>query len=117
MERLIYKVKDIDASFLVEKVTRKELLLCLDEFIENLKYDWFSSDDVFMITYSDGYEEYISQQNYDGHKIKRVNIESFINSNDSTYMVFGNYKINEYGVITPAKETTVDKNIVYIGRE
>ena len=117
MERLLYRIKDIDSEILIEKESRKELLSYLDEFINNLKYEWFISDDAFMIEYSDGSEEYISQQNYDGHKIKRTNIESFVYSNDCTYMVYGNYKINECGVVTTARETKIDKNIVYIGRE
>ena len=69
--------------------------------MENLQYDWFSTDDTVQILYNDGNTDYINSD-YDGHKIRRQNIESIVYSNDSSYIVFGEIEINEYGVVYPA---------------
>ncbi len=119
MVRINYKIKDIDAIIIVEKATRKEILALLDEYVDNLKYDWFDgSDDAFYILYKDGSEDCLTSVNYDGHKIKRTNIVSMVNSNASTYIVYGDYSINEYGVVSPSKcGIILDDNIMCLGIE
>ena len=108
----IFNIIDIDADIVVEVVkTRKEVFLWMDDFIENLQYKWFDSDDIFMILYDDGTEDYIDRD-YDGHKIKKQHISSMVYSNDCTYIAFGNFAINEYGVVTTSLEEEIsDFNI------
>lgn len=108
----VFKIIDIDAEQLVECVkTRKEIFMWLDDFIDNLPYDWFESDDAFSILYDDGSEDYIDI-NYDGHKIKKQHIASMVYSNDASYIVFGPFSINEYGVVTTSfQEKISDFNI------
>ena len=108
----VFNIIDIDSNITVEIAkTRKEIFIWMDEFIENLEYDWFDCDDVFMILYDNGTTDYIDIA-YDGHKIKRQHISSMVYSNDCTYIVFGNFAMNEYGVVTTSfEEKIADFNI------
>lgn len=110
----IFNVNDIDANIVVEISTRKEIFSWLNDFIDNLPYEWFSSDDTYSILYNDGSFDYIDI-NYDGHKIKKQNIKSLVFSNDCTYMVYGSFEINNYGVVTVSdKEIIAAENITEI---
>ena len=106
---------DIDSTITVEYgKNKKDVLSWLDEFIDNLPYDWFYSDDTFQILYKDGTTDYIDI-GYDGHKIRRQHIESIVYSNDCTYIVYGNIEMNECGVVYPAfLETIADYNILEV---
>lgn len=106
-----YHIIDLDCDIEVEETTRKEILGWLNDFLENLQYDWFVSDDVFMILYSDGKEEYISQDTYDGHPIRKIGIVSMVYSNPEDDVVFGSYSINDCGVVTPSVFMNIDDNI------
>lgn len=108
-------LKDIETTVIVEFArTQKEIFSWLDEMVENLQYDWFHTDDTFCILYKDGTEEYINSD-YDGHKIKRNNIASIVYSNDCSYIVYGNFEINECGVVYTAYDEKIDNsNIVEI---
>lgn len=92
-------VKDVECQIEIEIMSKtKDIFDWLDEYVENLEYEWFDgSDDSFEIIYKDGTVEYIDNS-YDGHKIKRRNIKSMLYNNPCTYMVYGDYEINEYGV-------------------
>lgn len=106
-----YLIKDIDCIALVEFLPRKEMLGFIDEHIENIEYGFDMEDFAFSILYKDGTEDSVVGNDYDGHKIKRQNIESIIIDNPETTMIFGNYSINEYGVVTPSFEIDIDENI------
>lgn len=110
-------LKDIETTVIVEFArTQKEIFGWLDDMIENLQYDWFHTDDTFCILYKDGTEEYINSD-YDGHKVKRNNIASIVYSNDCSYIVYGNFEINEYGIVYTAYDEKIDNsNIVEIDR-
>ena len=104
IDERIFKIDDIDCEVIVEVVGRqKDILDCMDEYIDNMNYDWFdASDDCYMILYKDGSEEYI-HEDYDGHKIKRKGIVSIVNNNPCTSVVYGGFAINEYGVVTTSE--------------
>ena len=107
-----YHIIDLDQDIFVEETTRKEVLSWLDEFLENLQYDWYQDDDTsFAILYADGSSDFISQSDYNGHRIKRTGILSMVYSNPEDCIVFGPYEINQYGVITPSTEMRTDPNI------
>ena len=107
-----YHIKDIDTFIEVEETTRKEVLSWLDEFLENLQYDWYTDDDTsYAILYYDGSSDFITQSDYDGHRVKRTGIASIVYSNPEDYIVFGPYEMNAYGVVTPAFEMSIDDNI------
>lgn len=114
MNRRIFNVNDIDVNIVVEISTKKEIFSWLNDFIDNLPYDWFSSDDTYSILYNDGTFDYIDME-YDGHKIRKQNIKSLVFSNDCSYMVYGNFEINEWGVVTVSdKEIISNVNITEI---
>ena len=113
--RKTYHIKDIDTDIIVEETTRKEVLGYLEEYLDNLPYDWFDpSDEVFHILYSNGSFDSIDQ-NYDGHKIAKTGIVAMVYDNPSTSITFGPYEINAYGVVTPAFDTEIDPNIELVG--
>ena len=102
-----FLIQDIDCEILVEVTTRKEILSWLDEHIENFDYDWFDrSNESFSILYKDGSYDTVNED-YDGHKVRRQNIASIVYDNPETSMVYGNFEINEYGVVTPAFEEKI----------
>lgn len=55
--------------------------------------------------------DYVAGNDYDGHKITRINIESIVIDNPCISMVYGNYEINQYGVVNPSLEMQIDSNI------
>ena len=109
----VFKIEDIDCEITVEFTSKKkDIFDIVDEYIENLPYEWFDpADDSFAILYKDGTYDFIDQC-YDGHKIRKQNVLSIVNNNPGTYFVYGPFEINEYGVVTPAAETIIaDHNI------
>lgn len=111
----VFLIQDINCKTYVEIVSRKEVLSWLDNYIDNIIYDWFDgTEDCFQILYKDGSTDYI-YEDYDGHKVKRQNIASIVYNNPETSIVYGNFEINEYGVVTPAfEEKIADINIIEI---
>ena len=111
MKTRTFLIKNIDCEMIVEETTRKEVLEWMDDYIENSVYDWFDgSDQAFLILYKDGTSDFINEE-YDGHKVRRTNIASIIYDNPCTSMVFGNYEINEYGVVTTSFEMNINEGI------
>lgn len=111
-----FLIQDINHKMLVEVMkTQKEIFGWLDEYIENLSFDWFDgSNDCFYILYKDGGLDCVNEE-YDGHKIKRKNIASIVYTNACTDMVYGKFEINEYGVVTPSfEEKIANTNIIEI---
>lgn len=111
-----FKIVDIDCESIIEvSPTRKEVFEWMEEYIDNLQYDWFDgSDDSFAILYDDGTEDYINEE-YDGHKIRKQHIVSMVYNNACTAIVYGGFAINEYGVVTTSREVVIAaKNIVEI---
>ena len=95
-----FYIENIDCISIVEFYSRKELLSYMDEYIENMAYDWYdASDDTFSIQYEDGSIDYINEE-YDGHHIKRQHIVSIVWNNPCTAIVYGGFNINEHGVVT-----------------
>lgn len=110
LTRKFFQIVDIDCEVIIEETTRKELLSYIDEYLENLEYDWFDgSDDSFEILYSDGSSDSINTD-YDGHKVRKTNIEAICYNNPCTSIVFGNYSINEYGVVNASYNKEISEN-------
>lgn len=106
-----FLIKDLDAEIEVVETTRKELLDYLDQYIDNLQYDWFDgSDESFGILYSDNSEDSICED-YDGHHIRRTGIVSIVYDNPANSMCYGPYAINEYGVVNTDVKMSLDPNI------
>lgn len=110
-----FLIKDIDVMMTVEVTTRKEVLSYLDQYLENFQYEYYDpSLDCFRIFYKDGTMEYVDE-NYDGHKIKRQHIAAIVYDNPEDSIVFGNFEINDCGVVSPLfEEQIADDNIVEI---
>lgn len=110
-----FLIQDIDCVMTVEVTTRKELLFYLDQYLENFQYEWYDASlEVFRILYKDGTFDYI-YEDYDGHKIKQQNIAAIVYDNPEDSIVFGNFEINDCGVVNPSfEEQIADDNIVEI---
>lgn len=114
-----FLIQDIDAMCYVEETTRKEVFSYLDNYLEVLEDAkerpdiYQGEDESFAILYSNGLSEFITQD-YDGHPIRRIGIVSMVYSNSEDSIVFGPYSINEYGVVTPSDEMSIDPNIVEV---
>lgn len=116
MKSRIFKIVDIDAEQIVECVkTRKEIFVCLDDFIDYLNWsDDVDCSDMFSILYDDGTKDVIDMS-YDGHKIRKQHIVSMVYDNDASVMVYGSFSMNEYGVVTTSFEEEIsDYNIVEV---
>ncbi len=115
IKRIKYHICDIDCDILVEvSPTIKGIWDFLEEYLDNLNYDWFdASDQAFSILYMDGHMESITE-NYDGHKIKRRGIKSIVYDNPCTSIVYGPYHINRYGVVSVGEEMDIDENIIVV---
>ena len=117
IRRKYYRIKDLDCEIIVEECTRKSILDNLDEYLDVLKTaeehpNWYTGEDeAFHILYNDGSEDSISNYFYDGHHIKRTNIASIVYNNPSTSCVYGNYSINDSGVVSPSFDMDIDDNI------
>lgn len=110
-----YLIKDLDCEIIVEETTRKEILSYLDEYLENLEDGYDMSDFAFHILYTNGNAvSIVDNDDTDAHQIRRQNILSMVYDNPSTSMTFGPYSINEYGVVTPSTEMSIDPNIVEV---
>lgn len=111
----IFRILDIDCESIVEVRSRKDLLDYMDEYLDNMSHDWFDpTNDSFAILYKDGTHDYIDSC-YDGHKIKRQHIASMVYTNVCTSIVYGNFEMNRYGVVTPSDvEIIAEENIVEI---
>lgn len=110
-----FLIQDIDCKVDVRQVSRKEALSYMDEYLENFPYDWFDrSWATTHILYKDGSYDCVNED-YDGHKIKRQHIASIVFDNECDSVVYGNFEINEYGVVTTSfEEVIADKNIVEV---
>lgn len=120
MKTRTFKIIDIDAETIVEVDTRKHLLELLDEMIEMLQVaasgsgsGWFDfSEQCFSILYEDGTEDVIDEE-YDGHKIRRTHIVSIVYDDSATNIVYGNFEMNEYGVVTTAFDEKIDDTNIW----
>lgn len=119
MKTRYFYIKDVDCVAIVEIAkARKEVFGWLEQYIENLQYDFFDpSDDSFAILYDDGTEDYIDSD-YDGHRIRKQHIVSMVYNNPCTSIVFGTFAINDCGVVTVSDEEMIDDiNIKEVDRE
>ena len=112
MKRRKFLITDINEQMVVEEITRKDALSYIDEHLENIGYNNDMSDYAFRILYKNGNIDYVAGNDYDGHKITRINIESIVIDTPCDSMVYGNYEINQYGVVTPSSEMKIDNNII-----
>lgn len=131
MNNRYFYMKDIDSVVTIEYATRKEIIELLDNHIDNIKtYNEMLTngnpnacfyenldDDAFEILYKDGTSDYIIGGEYDGHKIKRQNIESIVYSNPSTYMVFGHFEINECGNVNASFSDEISEELKEVDSE
>ncbi len=86
----------------IEVVTAvKDVFDWLEQYIYNLNenVDFDPSDEAFEIVYKNGKTDYIGSD-YDGHKISKRNIKSIVYSNPEDYIVYGDYEVNEYGIVS-----------------
>lgn len=122
-DKRYFYMSDIDNTITVEYATRKEMLELIDNYVENCKtrdemiannnsnaYLYDMSQETFTILYKDGTTEYIDED-FDGHHVKRQHIESIVNENSSTVMVYGHFGLNECGVAEPTFNDEIDNSL------
>lgn len=114
MKKRYFLIEDIDCPTIVEVAkTQKEIFEIMDELIENNKEYNTLKDECFTILYKDGTELVVNEE-YDDFKVKKKNIKSIVYNNAETTVVYGFFKMNEFGVITPTCEEMdiiADENI------
>lgn len=105
----ITAIEGLDINITVwECKTQKEILDYLDEALENEEI-WLSGenphvcnpfeDDAFYILYNDG-AVYIKLDGVEEGVYKKKNIKAIVWNNPEDTMVYGDYEVNEYGVVT-----------------
>ena len=87
-----FLISDINEKMLVVETTRKDILGYIDEHLENIEYRYDMCDYSFRILYKDGSIDNVSGNDYDGHKIKRINILSVVVDNPCNSVTYGNYR-------------------------
>lgn len=88
-----FHIADIDCVITIEIAkAQKEVFEWLDGCLD-------FSDDCFEILYKDGSIDIIDSD-YDGHRVRRNNIASMVYSNPCTYIVYGNFEMNEFGCVS-----------------
>ena len=123
MKRRYFYLKDLGCTTKIEEISRKEMLAWLDYYVqcvlENNYYKtnmYDTEDDSFEILYKDGKTDYIDNE-YDGHKIKRINIVSIVNCNAESSVTYGNFSINNSGVVHASTEKLIDDGVVEVDKE
>lgn len=84
----------------VIETTRVNVLDYIDQIVEGIENNYDCSDMFGTILYKDGTYDFINESDYDGHKIKRINIQSAMYDDGYAAYVFGKYEVNEYGSVT-----------------
>ena len=103
-----FLIKDMDCKIVCEMDSRKHLLGFLSDYVDSFEYEWFDpSDDSYEILYDDGTYDFIDEE-YDGHKIRKQHIASIVYSNPNTYVIYGNFEMNEYGVVHTSFNEVID---------
>lgn len=105
-----FHIDDVDIDIEVIETTRINVLDYIDNLVEMInennklgndaRYYYDTSDMNAVIMYKDGSIEFINENDYDGHKIKRINIESMLYEDGWVSYVFGRYEVNDAGVVT-----------------
>lgn len=98
-----FYIPDIDSTMCVEIMTKKYMLDLIDE---TLRFNLTDDECIFDILYKDGTEVRIDENN---RKYKKSGIIAISNDNGSTVQVYGNFEINENGVVYPAAEEKIDE--------
>ena len=107
MKKKEYYIKDVDVYITVwESRTQKEILEVLDELLENEK-EWLAGanldnpfeDEAFHILYNDG-TTYDKLDGIEDGVYKKKNIRAIVYDNPCDTWVYGDYEVNEYGVVT-----------------
>lgn len=108
MKKREYPIKDSNMSVTVwESKTQKEILEVLDELLENEKL-WLAGhscmsnpfeDEAFHILYKDS-STYDKLDGIEDGVYKKKNIKAIIYDNPCDTWVYGEYEVNEYGVVT-----------------
>ena len=108
MKKKEYYVADVDTWIDVwETKKQKEILDVLDESLEMEKL-WIDGnphvcnpfeDDSFYILYNDG-SSYCKMDGIEDGVYKKKNIKAIVYSNACDTWVYGEYEVNEYGIVT-----------------
>ena len=88
-----FYIPDIDSTMCVEIMTKKYMLDLIDE---TLRFNLTDDECIYDILYKDGTEVRIDENN---RKYKKSGIIAISNDNGTTVQVYGNFEINENGVV------------------
>ena len=99
-----YNIKDEDEfkATVVETKRQKDILDILDECLENAKqygWDYIFEDMSFYIEYKDG-KTYEAGSCWEDGVYKKKNIKRIIHENPMDTMVYGDYEVNEFGIVS-----------------
>lgn len=97
-----YFIEDIEMySTVYVFKTQKEILNVLDEMLENAEIfgEQVFENDHFSILYNDG-STYDRTDSIEDGTYKKKNIKAIVYTNCNDTWVYGQYEVNEYGVVT-----------------
>ena len=100
-----FYIPDIDSTMCVEIMTKKYMLDLIDE---TLRFNLTDDECIYDILYKDGTEVRIDENN---RNYKKSGIIAISNDNGTTVQVYGNFEINENGVVYPAAEEKIDETL------
>ena len=96
----------------IYQTTRKDLLGYVDEFIENLEYGYDMSDLSYSILYDNGDSVFLSEDWYEGEKIRRTHIVSIVGTNPGEDAVFGPFELGDEGQVYIASQEKISDNFI-----
>ena len=96
----------------IYQTTRKDLLGYIDEFIENLEYGYDMSDFSYSILYDNGDNVFLSEDWYEGEKLRRTHIVSIVGTNPEEDVVFGSFELSDEGQVYVDSQEKISDNFM-----
>lgn len=97
-------------EFIVEELTRKEFIEIALETIDGIE-EWGDEDSSVYVLYKDGREFMCSCGSETVGKFMRSNIQCGVIVNSATQQVFGQYLVDENGLVQPEIDTPIRVDI------
>lgn len=104
MKKIEYEIKDMPGltSTVWEVKRQKDILDILDEMLENAElfgWSYVFEDESFYIEYNDG-TTYEAGESTEEGIYKKKGIKRIIYNNANDTQVYGEYDVNEYGIVS-----------------
>lgn len=105
-DRFFHSVAD-NFTICVEKLSLKQARDLIKEYVPN-------DDSTIDILYKDGTMVSLTSDSDENTKVKLINIMSVVECNPCTFMVYGNFEINDNLIVSPDFEEKIDGSIIEV---